>query len=77
MSIGVVIDKFGKDIRITKINEGQFSITTPVVVSPQFYAWVFGLHGDATLIAPQSVVDGFNEHIAVVLKAQQKTTEVM
>ena len=75
--IGVVIDKFGKDIRITKINEGQFSITTPVVVSPQFYAWVFGLHGDATLIAPQRVVDGFNEHITVVLKAQQKTTEVM
>ncbi len=73
--IGVVIDKFGKDIRITKVGDEHFSITTPVVVSPQFYAWVFGLQGGATLVAPQSVVDGFEEHIAIVLEAQRKTKE--
>lgn len=73
--IGVVIDKFGKDIRITKVGDEHFTITTPVVVSPQFYAWVFGLQGDATLVAPQSVVDGFEKHIAIVLEAQQKTKE--
>lgn len=61
--IGVVMDKFGKDIRTTKVDDDHFAVTTPVIVSPQFYAWVFGLNGEALITAPQEAVDGFVQQI--------------
>jgi len=52
---GVVIDRFGKDIQIRKADEGHFIITVSVAVSPQFYAWVFGLGEGAKILEPKSV----------------------
>ncbi|MBE5781611.1 MAG: WYL domain-containing protein [Clostridiales bacterium] len=59
--IGVVMDKFGKDIMIHKVDEEHFSVTAPVMVSPQFYAWVFGLGSGAVITAPKSVADGMEQ----------------
>ena len=51
----VVIDRFGKDIPIRKVNEKHFETTLSVAVSPQFFAWVFGLAGGAKIAAPKEV----------------------
>ena len=53
--IGVVIDRFGKDIPIRKVDEKHFETTVSVAVSPQFFAWVFGLAGGAKITAPKEV----------------------
>lgn len=55
--IDTVIDKFGKEIFITPVDNTHFKITVPVNVSPQFYGWIFGLGGKATILGPKSVVN--------------------
>lgn len=42
---GVIIDRFGQDVVFRKIDDGTFEITVSVVLSPQFYSWVFGFGG--------------------------------
>lgn len=59
--VGVVLDRFGKGISMTKADDTHFRITAPVAVSPQFYGWLFGLGTAAKILAPAQVVDGMNE----------------
>ncbi len=60
---GVMIDRFGKDISMTRLNEKQFVATVDVAVSRQFMAWVIGLGDGAEIIEPESVVDEMREEI--------------
>lgn len=53
--IGVVIDRFGKELPIRKKGSRHFETTVCVAVSPQFFAWVFGLGPDAEITAPLEV----------------------
>ena len=39
---GVVIDRFGKDVRIIKNDKKKFVVSEEVQVSSLFYAWMFG-----------------------------------
>ena len=55
--IDTVIDKFGKEIFITPVDDTHFKITVPVKVSPQFFGWIFGLGGKVTILGPKSVVN--------------------
>ena len=54
--IDTVIDKFGKEIFITPVDDSHFKITVPVSVSPQFFGWIFGLGGKVTILGPKPVV---------------------
>ena len=60
---GVMIDRFGKDISMTRLNEKQFVATVDVAVSRQFMAWVIGLGDGAEIIGPEPVVDEMREEI--------------
>ena len=64
----VVIDRFGKDIFISESKDkpGYFNFETEIVVSPQFYGWLFSFGTDASIIYPQSVKDGFCEFLSGV-----------
>jgi len=61
--IGVVMDRFGKDAAVSKVDGEHFSITAPVVVSPQFYGWLFGLDGECRILEPPSVAEGMRQHL--------------
>lgn len=52
---GVVFDRFGLDVRITRAGKEHFRITEPIAVSPQFYGWVFGLGKEVKIIEPKQV----------------------
>ena len=58
---GVFIDRFGSAAAIRKNfnNPNTFLVRIAVNISPQFYAWVFGLGKDVKIISPQSVKDDF------------------
>ena len=43
-------------------------MTVTVVVSPQFYAWVFGLEDNVTITAPDSVVKQMKDMLDKVSK---------
>ncbi len=65
---GVVIDRFGKDVFISKIDEEHFAIDVSIQVSPQFLAWVFGLGTDIKILEPQSVQEQFLNMLGNVQK---------
>ena len=55
--VGVVLDRFGKDIPIIKSDENRFVCRVKVAVSPHFLSWVMGFGKQAKIISPKSVVD--------------------
>ena len=64
----VVIDKFGKEVWLEKLDEWHFKISVPVAVSPQFFAWVFGLGNYVTITGPEHVKQQMKEMLEEVHK---------
>lgn len=53
--MNAVIDTFGSDTFIMRVDKDHFQITVPVAISQQFYGWVFGLGNYVTIIAPEHI----------------------
>lgn len=64
----VVIDKFGKEVWLEKVDEWHFKISVPVAVSPQFFAWVFGLGNYVTITGPEHVKQQMKDMLEEVHK---------
>ena len=52
---GAVIDRFGRDVMLIPEGEERFSFTAEVVVSPQFFAWLFGFGTEAEILSPEEL----------------------
>lgn len=61
--IGVVIDRFGSDVRITSNNDGTFTAHLRVNISNQFYGWLCALSADAKIISPPREAQLFLDYI--------------
>ena len=61
--IGVIVDRFGSDLFIVKHAEHSFTVSVNVMLSPQFYAWVFGLGGGVRILAPERAILEFKDKI--------------
>ena len=61
--IGVIVDRFGSDIFIKEESENTFIVTVKVMLSPQFYAWVFGLDDKIKILSPKRAVDEYREKL--------------
>lgn len=59
--VGVVIDRFGKDIIIAPAGDNHFTIKVDVAVSDQFLGWVFALGDGAKILGPENVVEQMKE----------------
>lgn len=70
--VGVVIDRFGKDITIRKRDEAHFSVRVKVVVSPQFFGWLSGLGTGVRIAAPQNVQQEYRQFLQKLLEQYQK-----
>lgn len=68
--VGVVIDRFGKDIAISKCSEGRFRVRTNVVVSGQLYGWLCGLGPECSIHAPDNVRDDYIKWLRSIIKHQ-------
>ena len=62
--IGVIVDRFGSNVIIAKESETSFTVNVDVMLSPQFYAWVFGLDTKVRILSPQKAVDEFNQKLS-------------
>ncbi len=69
---GVVFDRFGTDIPITKVDEKHFICTVKVAVSPIFLSWVMSFGEHAKIISPQSVIDELWELTRSIRKNYRK-----
>lgn len=56
---GAVIDRFGRDVMINSKDDGSFTVTVNVVVSPQFYGWLCGFGDEVQLLWPEDVREDF------------------
>lgn len=54
--VGVLIDRFGKDIMITPIDDTHCSASVLVTISKQFLGWIIALGEGIKITAPESVV---------------------
>ncbi len=61
---GVIADRFGPDIFITRESGNSFRVAVRVALSSQFYAWIFGLGSKIKIISPENAVSGFEEMIS-------------
>lgn len=66
--IGVIIDRFGKDIIIIPDGEDSFIVNVLVSVSPQFFAWITGLGGDIAICGPEDIKEQYKNFLENILK---------
>ena len=62
--VGVLLDRFGKDIRIIPADENSWYVTeVEVALSDQFLGWIFSLGTKVKIIGPENVVERFRSEI--------------
>lgn len=64
--IGVVLDRFGKDVPVEKLDERSFAVRVHVAVSPTFLGWLFQFGGRVAILSPQSLADEMRRQLEAV-----------
>lgn len=65
---GVMVDRFGKDIHMLKVDDEHFKLTVKVAVSKHFLGWIFALGEGVRIVGPESVVKQMNDEIDRLIK---------
>ncbi len=65
---GIIIDRFGQDISLRKIDDAHFETTVSAAVSPLFLSWVMNFGDNIKIVSPQTVVDQLTNLATTVLK---------
>ena len=66
--IGVVIDRFGKEISTHTVDENHFTARLKVSVSPQLFGWLTGLGPEVQIVSPKNVVTEYVDYIRDIMK---------
>ena len=61
--VGVIIDRFGKNITLIKTDENHFSVNVNVSVSRQFLAWVIAFGEGVKIVGPEMVLEKMREEV--------------
>ena len=65
--VGVLLDRFGKDIPIYKTDKEGWSETyVDVALSDQFLGWIFSLGRSVKIVGPDDVVDRYKKELKVL-----------
>lgn len=67
--IGILIDRFGQDIRITAGDKDNVTVHTEAVLSSQFYGWIASVGPDISIISPSAATEGMREFLKSNLAA--------
>lgn len=57
--IGVVVDRFSKNIMISVNDNGTFDLSAKVMLSPTFFAWLFTFSDKVELLSPAKAKEEF------------------
>ena len=61
--VGILMDRFGKDIPLVSIDDDHFEAKVNVAVSPQFFGWIMALGKGITITGPEPVVRKMREEV--------------
>lgn len=70
--IGVVLDRFGKDVDLRPVPEERFSVRVRVVVSGQFFGWLAGIGPQARILSPDKTKDAYQRWLMDILKTEKE-----
>ncbi len=68
--IGVVIDRFGKEVDMMPAGEGFFKCRTRIAISGQFFGWITGIGKEAYIVSPRSVREEYQNWLREILESQ-------
>ena len=57
--MGILYDKFGEDLHITRLDSQLCEATVTIQVSPPFWSWLFMLSGDLQLVGPEDLAEQY------------------
>lgn len=66
--VGVMIDRFGKEVLIRKRDEQTFSVRIKAVVSGQFFGWLAGLGAGVCINKPETVAKEYKEYLCGIIQ---------
>lgn len=69
--IGVIADRFGSNVFISKADDDHFFVDVKLELSPQFYGWLCGIGTEIQLVSPKSAVESFKEYIQKICSIYQ------
>ena len=61
--IGVVVDRFGKDIFLSKYDDEHFSAVLKATISPVFISWLLSFGKGAKILSPSHVVEQIKKQV--------------
>lgn len=65
--VNVVIDRFGKDITLEKVDENNFVVRVNIAVSSTFLAWLFQFGDKVKILSPESVVKRYEDNLKAII----------
>ena len=66
--VGILIDRFGKDVMIIPDGKNYCKARAVVAVSPQFFGWLTGIGDEIEVVSPKNVRDEYKAYLKKVLK---------
>lgn len=69
--VGIILDRFGKDIDIRKRDEGMVSVRVKAAVSSQFFGWLTGLGSEVSILSPENVKHAYVDFLKQILDNYQ------
>ncbi len=61
--VGILIDRFGKEIPVRPVDENHFRTTVNVAISTQFLGWIMALGNGVRIVGPEHVVERMQQEI--------------
>lgn len=74
--IGVVIDRFGREVDIRPMTERVFRIRARVAVSGQFFGWLSGIGREAVVVTPVSVREQYAKWLDEIIVTMRLTAGI-
>ncbi|MCI8304517.1 MAG: WYL domain-containing protein [Lawsonibacter sp.] len=68
----LVWDRFGQDVIMVPNGGEHFTVTLPVIISPQFFGWLLGLDGSIVLAGPGEAVSAYRRFLSAALEELQQ-----
>ena len=69
---GALFDRFGQDVSVRKLADGNYTMRVRLSLSQQFYGWLTGLGAEIEIVAPAYVRDEYKAYIQGILHVYQE-----
>ncbi len=70
-AVGIVLDRFGKDIMIVPVDDEFFTIVVEVTVSKQFFGWITSVGDCISIAGPDGIRNRYKEYLQDILSAME------